>query len=226
MRSLAVFVALIIVGGVLVARVADRLVVDYQSTSADDHSATTTKSSSGGSYAPSQEARPLRSTPAPEREERPRNRMPEVIRMSPSASMSPPSMQVPAPSTSSSPYGRTVTLRSDSRGHFKVEARVDGRRMEFMVDTGASAIALRASDAALLGIHPSQSDYKAKVQTANGETRAALARLNMVEIENIVVRDVVAFVQPDESLKENLLGMTFLSKIRFTYDRGQLILDQ
>jgi aspartyl protease family protein len=224
MRSLAVFVALIIAGGVLVARVADKLVIDYQSSKEGDPSATATKSSSGGYYPPSQASRQSQPAQAPVRDERPRNRLPEVIRMSPSASMAPPS--VPSPSTSSSPYGRSVTLRSDNRGHFKVEARVDGRRMEFMVDTGASTIALRASDAAMLGIHPSASDYKVKVQTANGEGRGALARLNMVEIENIVVRDVVALVQPDDSLKENLLGMTFLSKVRWTYDRGQLILDQ
>jgi aspartyl protease family protein len=72
----------------------------------------------------------------------------------------------PAPPASAS--GRTVTLQSDRRGHFLVDARVDGRAVDFMVDTGASAIALRESSAAKLGIHPARRDYTAKASTANG----------------------------------------------------------
>src|SRR5258705_8184585 len=58
----------------------------------------------------------------------------------------------PAPSDA---YYRTVTLNSDRRGHFLTNARVDGRSIEFLVDTGASTVALRESSAARLGIHPS-----------------------------------------------------------------------
>src|SRR4051812_27014310 len=66
----------------------------------------------------------------------------------------------PAPQQSSSGY-RTVTLRDDGRGHFQVVADVDGRRIDFLVDTGASVIALRESAAARLGIFPRASDYTA-----------------------------------------------------------------
>src|SRR5436190_23450719 len=57
---------------------------------------------------------------------------------------------------------RTVTLSRGNGGHFWTEARIDGRRLELVVDTGASAIALRESDAARLGIHPSMRDYNVK----------------------------------------------------------------
>jgi aspartyl protease family protein len=103
---------------------------------------------------------------------------------------------------------------------------VDGRRLELLVDTGAFQIALRASDAARLGIHPTSRDYSIKVSTANGVTRAAPVQLRMVEIGNIVVRDVAAHVLADEALGVNLLGMSFLSRVRFTHDRGKLILEQ
>jgi len=126
----------------------------------------------------------------------------------------------------SSPYGTTVTLRSDARGHFQVDARVDGRPVDFMVDTGASVIALRESSAARLGIRPSQRDYTARASTANGVTAAAPVMLNRVEIAGITVRDVRAFVMPDEGLSTNLLGMSFLSKVKWTHDRGRLILEQ
>jgi len=121
---------------------------------------------------------------------------------------------------------RTVVLNKGNGGHFWTEARVDGRRIEFVVDTGASAIALRESDAARLGIHPTQRDYAVKVNTANGVSHAAPVDLRMVEIGNVVVRDVRALVHPDNGLGVNLLGMTFLAKVKWTHDRGKLIIEQ
>ena len=132
----------------------------------------------------------------------------------------------PAPSQSSSAGYRTVTLRSDGRGHFQVEARVEGRSIDFLVDTGASMIALRESTAARLGIHPRVSDYNVKTHTANGVGKAARVQLNSVEVNGIMVRDVEAFVVPDEALSTNLLGMSFLSRVKWTHDRGKLVLEQ
>ena len=68
---------------------------------------------------------------------------------------------------------RTLVIKAAADGHFEVDARVDGRSMKFMVDTGASTIALRESDAARLGIHPTPRDYSVKIHTANGIGRAA-----------------------------------------------------
>jgi aspartyl protease family protein len=121
---------------------------------------------------------------------------------------------------------RNVVLRRGNGGHFWTDARIDGRRLEFVVDTGASAIALRESDAARLGIRPAPRDYTVKVNTANGISRAAPVLLQRVEIGDIVVRDVPALVHPDSGLSINLLGTTFLSKVRWTHDRGKLVLEQ
>jgi aspartyl protease family protein len=130
----------------------------------------------------------------------------------------------PAPTSSS--YSRTITLSPGNGGHFWTEARVDGCRIEFVVDTGATTIALRAIDAARLGIHPSARDYNIKTATANGSTRAALVQLGMVEVGNIVVRNVPATVHADDALSVNLLGMSFLSRVRWTHERGKLVLEQ
>jgi aspartyl protease family protein len=140
----------------------------------------------------------------------------------PAASSAMAAQPVSVPTNSSN--SRSVTLSRGSGGHFWTDARVDGRRLEMVVDTGATYIALRASDAARLGIHPTPRDYSIKVSTANGVTRAALVQLSMVEIGNIVVRDVPAVIH--EALGMNLLGMSFLSRVRFTHDRGKLILEQ
>ncbi|HZO48178.1 MAG TPA: TIGR02281 family clan AA aspartic protease [Xanthobacteraceae bacterium] len=131
----------------------------------------------------------------------------------------------PAP-VSSSASARNVVLTKARNGHFQVEARVDGRRVEFLVDTGASHIALRESEANRLGIYPRPSDYTVRVSTANGVTKAALVQLRSVEVGDIVVRDVSAIVHPDEGLSVNLLGMTFLSRVRFAHERGKLMLEQ
>jgi aspartyl protease family protein len=130
-----------------------------------------------------------------------------------------------APSAPASSNHRSVVLNRDNRGHFQVDARVDGRRMEF-VDTGASHIALRESAAARLGIHPKPRDYTIKTSTANGIISAAPIRLNMVEVGGIVVRDVTGFVLPDQALGENLLGMSFLSRVKWAHDRGKLTIEQ
>jgi aspartyl protease family protein len=130
------------------------------------------------------------------------------------------------PARQNAPVG-TVTVPRDIRGHFVVAARVDGRRMSFMLDTGASLVALRQSDASLLGVHPFARDFNIEVRTANGVTRAARADLGMVEIDGLTVRNVAALVSPDEALSENLLGLSFLSRLRsFTYREGRMVLEQ
>ena len=133
---------------------------------------------------------------------------------------------VASPAPSAANY-RMVVVPRDNRGHFKVEARVDGRRLDFMVDTGASNIALTASAAARLGIHPAPRDFTVNVRTANGIARVAPVRLNTVEVGDLVVRDVAALVSVDGALSENLLGLSFLTKLRrFEYANGKLVLEQ
>ena len=81
---------------------------------------------------------------------------------------------------------RSVVIPPSGNGHFHVEGRIDGRRLNFMVDTGASVIALTERDATMLGIAPAERDYVATVNTANGTARAAPVQLGMVEIEDLV----------------------------------------
>jgi aspartyl protease family protein len=130
--------------------------------------------------------------------------------------------ETPAPAS-----GRSLSIPRDGRGHFQTEGRIDGQRIGFMVDTGASVVALNEKSAARFGFRPNRSDYTTTVSTANGTIKAARTRLAMVELGGIVVRDVDAMVLPDEALSENLLGLSFLSKLkRFEYANGRLVLEQ
>ena len=123
--------------------------------------------------------------------------------------------------------GRSLDIPRDARGHFLTDGRIDGQRVNFMIDTGASLVALNEKSAARFGLRPSRSDYNATVTTANGTIKAARTRLPMIELGGLVVRDVDALVLPDEALSENLLGLSFLSKLkRFEYANGKLVLEQ
>ena len=122
---------------------------------------------------------------------------------------------------------RSLSIPPDARGHFRTDGRIDGQRLDFMVDTGASVVALNEKSAAQFGLRPLPSQYNATVNTANGTLKAARTRIAMIELGGLVVRDVDAMVLPDEALSENLLGMSFLSKLkRYEYANGKLVLEQ
>jgi aspartyl protease family protein len=122
---------------------------------------------------------------------------------------------------------RTLSIPRDGRGHFLTDGRIDGQRIGFMVDTGASIIALNETSAARFGLRPRRDEYKATVTTANGTIKAAPTRLAMVDVGGIIVHDVDAMVLPDAALSENLLGLSFLSKLkRFEYTNGKMVLEQ
>lgn len=122
---------------------------------------------------------------------------------------------------------RSVVIERAPNGNFDVDGAVDGRRMSFVVDTGASAVTLNSDDAARIGIHPAEREYSAALNTANGVVRGAPVRLNMVEVGDIMVRDVPAVIVPSEALRTNLLGLTFLSRLHhFEYRDGRLRLEE
>jgi aspartyl protease family protein len=149
----------------------------------------------------------------------------------PSGTSTTPQAMTARPASSSmqatSSGGRSLTVRPDQRGHFQVDGRVDGRRMDFLVDTGATVIAIPEREASRLGIHPARREYTAQIRTANGAIYGAPTRLGMVEIGGLTVRDVEAVIMPDGALGQNLLGMSFLSRLRrFEFADGRLVLEQ
>ncbi|BAL79839.1 TIGR02281 family clan AA aspartic protease [Bradyrhizobium cosmicum] len=145
-------------------------------------------------------------------------------RMSSASATSAPRTTVAVAATSG---GRSLNIPRDGRGHFQTEGRIDGQRIGFMIDTGASVVALNQTSAARFGLRPSRGEYNATVSTANGTIKAARTRIAMLDVGGLIVRDVDAMVLPDEALSENLLGLSFLSRLkRFEYANGQMVLEQ
>ena len=123
--------------------------------------------------------------------------------------------------------GRSLMVERERDGHFHIDSRINGRFVGVLVDTGASRVILRETDAANAGVRPRPSEYTALVSTANGKVKAAPATLDRVELGGIAVYDVPALVLPDEVLSTNLLGMSFLSRLRrYEVADGRLVLEQ
>jgi aspartyl protease family protein len=123
--------------------------------------------------------------------------------------------------------GRKVRLSQDDRGHFFGEFRINGKRTDAMVDTGATLVALNESTARRVGLSVLESDYKHEVSTANGKTRAAVVMLRTLQVGRIQLHDVEAVVLGDKALKNTLVGMSFLKRLnKVAVEGGEMILEQ
>jgi aspartyl protease family protein len=116
--------------------------------------------------------------------------------------------------TGSNGINQAVRIKRGWTGHFIANARVDGERVDMIVDTGASTVVLRHEDARRLGIDTSTLRYAVPVQTANGASYAARVKLPEISVGNVGVRNVEALISKPGSLHQSLLGMTFLSRLR------------
>lgn len=133
----------------------------------------------------------------------------------------------PEESRRSSSYasGRSMRIAPDTQGHFIGDFRINGRQIDGLIDTGATYVALNRSNARKLGVNPTNGDFTFRVNTANGQTKAAKVLLDRLDIGPIRVRDVEAFVLDDGDLDITLIGMSFMNKLdSFSVENGELLL--
>ena len=119
--------------------------------------------------------------------------------------------------------GRKVVLRADSRGHFQENGFINNKPMRYMVDTGATGIAIGQPDAERIGLDYEKGD-KVTVRTANGNAKAWRIRLNTVQVGDITIYGVDALVTP-QPMPYVLLGNTFLSKVHMTRQGNEMVLE-
>ena len=131
------------------------------------------------------------------------------------------------PAAESSISGRRMVVPADASGHFRADFRFNGRRVDGMIDTGATVIAINASTARRLGLALTPADYRHKVKTANGTADAALARLDTVELGRIRISDLDVLVLEDRALGGTLVGMNFMKRLaRFQVEDDTMVLEQ
>lgn len=122
---------------------------------------------------------------------------------------------------------RTERVVADARGHYTAGFTLNGRQVEALIDTGASAVAINRSTARRIGIGLAQADFRHQVATANGRTLAASATIGSMRLGRIEIRDVQALVLEDAALESALVGMSFLNRLRsFSAEAGVLHLEQ
>lgn len=107
----------------------------------------------------------------------------------------------------------SASLRKEADGHYWATAYVNGSPMRFLVDTGASVIALTETDARRAGLDVESLPHTADVSTASGHVKAAVASLDSVRISGVEVKGVEAVVMTD-GLEQSLLGMSFLNRLK------------
>lgn len=132
---------------------------------------------------------------------------------------------LPAKSAPADQTGASAEIPKSSDGHFWADGEVNGRTVRFLVDTGATAVALTPQDAQRLGIKLPDLHYAYRVVTAGGQIRAAPIRLASISVGGAKLNDVEALVI-EKGLDTSLLGMTYLGRLsRFEATRGALVLE-
>ena len=110
--------------------------------------------------------------------------------------------------------GSVVSIpKSRNDGQFWTDARVNSGHVRFLVDTGASSVALTLNDAKKAGIRTRDLKYNVPIATAGGRNMAAYVELKSISVGAITLRNVRALVVP-EGLGTSLLGMTYLGQLQ------------
>jgi aspartyl protease family protein len=118
----------------------------------------------------------------------------------------------------------TISFPAGPDGHYHIQALVNGGRVTFMVDTGASDIVLTPADARRIGIDPATLEFDQFAETANGTVRGAAVRLDSLAVGPIEMRKIPAAVNGAD-MSESLLGMAFLNRLHgWRVENGELTL--
>jgi aspartyl protease family protein len=120
--------------------------------------------------------------------------------------------------------GARIVLPVGSGGHFMSAGKINGREVNFMVDTGATMVALAVADAERIGLNY-KSGQAMQANTANGVSQAWHVKLGSVRIGDVEVRDVDAAVVP-QGMPFVLLGNSFLNRFKMQRDAGQMTLER
>jgi aspartyl protease family protein len=115
-----------------------------------------------------------------------------------------------------------VILTADAQGHFMTTGTVNGTSIRFLVDTGATLIAIGVGDARRIGIDP-KSGTRGISNTANGQVVVSRVRLDTVRIGEVVLNGVDAVIFPHEQ-SPALLGMSFLNRMEIQHSAGTMTL--
>lgn len=120
--------------------------------------------------------------------------------------------------------GNRIVLPADSRGHFMTQGAINGRPVTFMLDTGATTVALSAADAERIGLDYSKGQ-RVQMNTANGVAMGYRLRLQSVRVGDVEVYDIDAIVS-QQPMPFVLLGNSFINRFSMRRDADQMVLEK
>ncbi|HEY1027008.1 MAG TPA: TIGR02281 family clan AA aspartic protease [Pseudomonas sp.] len=116
-----------------------------------------------------------------------------------------------------------VSLASSRQGHYVVNGQIDGHDVTFLLDTGATQVAVPSAVAERLGL---QRGAPIVISTANGRATGHRTSLDSLRLGDIELHDVAALIAPGMDGDEVLLGMSALKQLEFSQKGGTLVLRQ
>lgn len=120
--------------------------------------------------------------------------------------------------------GSRIVLTESGGGHFMTAGQVNGRAVQFMVDTGATFVSMSVADAERMGLNY-KSGQSVRMSTANGESVGYHIKLSSVRIGDVAVYEVDAVVSP-QAMPFLLLGNSFLSRFQMKRENSVMTLDK
>ena len=121
------------------------------------------------------------------------------------------------------PNGRSIVLSAGPGGHFMAAGAINNRPVQFMVDTGATIVALGAAEAQRIGLDY-RSGQRARMQTAGGTVVGHVLTLSAVTVGDVTLANVQAVVMP-APMPYVLLGNSFLSRFQMRRDNDVMRLE-
>ncbi|MDP3536820.1 TIGR02281 family clan AA aspartic protease [Halomonas sp. M1] len=119
------------------------------------------------------------------------------------------------------PDGGPVTLKRTRAGHFEAPGEINGKPVTFLLDTGATYVAVPRDLAASLGLEPGRSAW---FNTANGRVEGSLTMLDEVTLGGIRANNVQGSISPGMERDTVLLGMSFLNLLAIEMRDGEMVL--
>ena len=119
------------------------------------------------------------------------------------------------------PAGEPVILKRNRAGHFEAPGSINGKPVTFLLDTGATYVAIPAGLASELGLEPGRSAW---FNTANGRVEGTLTELDEVSLGGLKVQNVQGSISPGMERDTVLLGMSFLNLLSIEIQGGEMVL--
>jgi len=120
--------------------------------------------------------------------------------------------------------GAQIVLTAGKGGHFVTNGSINGKTVQFLVDTGATSVAMSQAEAERIGLNY-RGGLRGMAQTANGQIPVHIVSLNVVRVGDVQVYDVDATVVPAQ-MDQVLLGNSFLTRFQMKRENDKLTLDK